>query len=126
MKSGRLLNEKNQISNAKRLETLKALDESAVDRLKNILNEYESLIQKLMSLVKSIFTKETCLVHIACDQNNFNLVHPKIKKSVDGTNKNHRAHLKIEISQIHTIEDDDFIRKPNKQEDQNKNQTYKN
>ncbi|KAK8864910.1 hypothetical protein M9Y10_010437 [Tritrichomonas musculus] len=47
-------------------------------------------------------------------------IHPKIKKSVDGTNKNHRAHLKIEISQIHTIEDDDFILKDeNKAENEN-------
>lgn len=53
MKSGRLLNEKNQISNAKRLETLKALDESAVDRLKNILNEYESLIKEIENSTKS-------------------------------------------------------------------------
>jgi Predicted Zn-dependent peptidases, insulinase-like len=72
--------------------------------IKNFDNEYESLIQKLMSLVKSIFTKETCLVHIACDQNNFNLVHPKIKKLTENLPESKNKYNEFDFANYKTNE----------------------
>lgn len=47
--------------------------------VKNFDSEYEELIEILLELAKLIFTKENLLAHVSCDQNNFDLLHGKLK-----------------------------------------------
>ena len=118
MKSARIPNEKNIFSNSKKSESLKTLDENAVIKLTDILDEYESLISELENSAKPHNTtneeNENILKNLQIKQENeIALFLSQYKQKM------------IEVAFQEVIEQNEMLNKANEYKKSDDNMNYK-